>query len=194
MPRKAAPKAKVTKKFEETAGHSDSSVSEYETSTSLTKRSNPYASYDSQDSSPYYEKKSIGSEEDGDIESPRSRKVRIQKCYEPLMDNGILYIYNENPEEYKKARKRIQNRESATRVRHKKKNATEDLIDQVKFLKDESLSLQTQNASLSTENMILKQQIMFYEKVLVSQQKNVQQPVQHTDTFSLLAFSSNEYH
>jgi len=90
--------------------------------------------------------------------------------------------------------RRIQNRESATRVRHKKKNATEDLIDQVKILKDESLSLQTQNASLSTENMILKQQIMFYEKVLVNQQKNLQQPAHQADTFSLLAFSSSEYH
>jgi len=105
MPRKAATKAKVTKKFEEAASLSESSLSEYELPTNLTKRSNPYASYDSQDSSPLYEKKSTASEEDGDIESPRSRKVRIQKSYEPLMDNGILYIYNENPEEYKKARK-----------------------------------------------------------------------------------------
>jgi hypothetical protein len=194
MPRKAATKAKVTTKFEEPAHHSDHSLSEYDTSTSLTKRSNPYASYDSPDDSPY-EKKSIGSEDDGDIESPRTRKIRVQKCYEPLMDNGILYVYNDNPEEYKKARKRIQNRESATRVRYKKKTATEDLMDQVKSLKDESLSLQTQNASLSTENMILKQQIMFYEKVLVSQQKNQQQaPISHTDTFSLMAFSSAEYH
>lgn len=104
MPRKAATKAKVTTKFEEPAPHSEHSLSEYETSTSLTKRSNPYASYDSPDDSPY-EKKSVGSEDDGDIESSRTRKIRVQKCYEPLMDNGILYVYNDNPEEYKKARK-----------------------------------------------------------------------------------------
>ena len=67
-------------------------------------------------------------------------------------------------------------------------------MDQVKSLREESLSLQTQNASLSTENMILKQQIMFYEKVLVNQQKNQQPQISHADTFSLMAFSNAEYH
>lgn len=33
------------------------------------------------------------------------KKISKKKGYEPFIDNNVIYKYEENPEEYKKARK-----------------------------------------------------------------------------------------
>jgi hypothetical protein len=53
-------------------------------------------------------------------------KKQIKKYYEPLIDGKMVFRYEDDPEEYKKARKRLQNRESATRVRARKKDRVEN--------------------------------------------------------------------
>jgi hypothetical protein len=44
-----------------------------------------------------------------------------------IIDKNGAYTYLEDPVEYKKARKRLQNRESAVRSRHRKKTYQETL-------------------------------------------------------------------
>lgn len=48
-----------------------------------------------------------------------------------IVDKNGAYSYLEDPSEYKKARKRLQNRESAVRSRQRKKNYQEILEGQI---------------------------------------------------------------
>lgn len=139
-------------------------------------------------------------DEDEDFEIPITKKLRVQKYYEPIVDNDKTYKYSEDPYEYKRARKylffflliysylfrRIQNRESATRVRIKKRMNTVELKQKVGFLEHEVLDLKSQNASLNTENSMLKQQMYFFEKMIMEQQKD-----KTIDLDPFMAFSPN---
>ncbi|KRX10709.1 hypothetical protein PPERSA_08704 [Pseudocohnilembus persalinus] len=87
------------------------------------------------------------------------KKTIYKKKYENLIDNGQVYDYDKDPEEYKKARKRIQNRLSASRVRNRKKNHTEILEEKVEFLQEQNNQLQLRNMKLQSENDILKNQV-----------------------------------
>lgn len=51
-----------------------------------------------------------------------------------IVDRSGAYDYAEDPKNYKKARKRLQNRESAVRSRLKKRNEMEVLEEQVRKL------------------------------------------------------------
>jgi len=89
----------------------------------------------------------------------------------------MVYRYEDNPSEYKKARKRIQNRESAHRVRNRKKDYYEDLHSELVVVKSENENLKVKNASLTAENNLLKLQITFLEKmVLKGQNSNEMRP------------------
>lgn len=90
----------------------------------------------------------------------------IRKYYEPIVDNGMVYNYEDDPSEYRKARKRIQNRESATRVRNRKKNHVEILEDEIIDLKKVISDLKTDNSHLHSENQNLKHKLAFFEKAV----------------------------
>jgi regulator of replication initiation timing len=110
----------------------------------------------------------LGAEDDSYMpaELPRASQKGIKKHYEPIIDNNKVYRYEDSPSEYRKARKRIQNRESATRVRNRKKTQVEELDEQIEELNKEKTELKVQNAALITENNLLKQQISFLERVV----------------------------
>jgi len=81
-----------------------------------------------------------------------------------IFDKNGAYSYLEDPVEYKKARKRLQNRESAVRSRQRKKSYQEELeqmIDEQLVLIDElkksKTELEESNAALSSENVVLNQ-------------------------------------
>jgi regulator of replication initiation timing len=103
----------------------------------------------------------------------------IRKYYEPILDNNAVYRYEDDPNEYRKARKRIQNRESATRVRNRKKTHVEELADEIIILKQEKSELKVQNASLIAENNMLKQQIAFLERMV---SRNPEDMIDNTDS------------
>lgn len=46
-----------------------------------------------------------GEDEANQTKAPPMLKRRIHKHYEPLVDNNVVYRYEEDPVEYKKARK-----------------------------------------------------------------------------------------
>jgi hypothetical protein len=77
--------------------------------------------------------------------------------------------------EYKKARKRLQNRESAVRSRHRKKTYQETLetqIDDLNTLKDKIVAKNRQlaeiNATLTSENQVLKQQVSYFQETFAN--------------------------
>jgi len=51
-----------------------------------------------------------------------------------IKDKNGVFTYEEDPERYKKARKRLQNRESAIRNRNKKREEVDELEDVVRKL------------------------------------------------------------
>jgi len=94
-------------------------------------------------------------------------KKNITKFYEPLVDNNVVYNFDQDPSEYKKARKRIQNRESASRIRNKKRNHVEDLEVEMNMIRRENADLKVQCAALKAENNLLKQQTCFLERMIM---------------------------
>jgi regulator of replication initiation timing len=68
--------------------------------------------------------------------------------------------------EYKKARKRRQNRESATRSRARKKQEVNHLDSELDQVKRVNKKLLQQNAALKTENELLKKELEFFRDYL----------------------------
>jgi len=98
----------------------------------------------------------------------------IHKYYEPIEDGDATFLYEDDPSEYKKARKRIQNRESATRVRNRKKNYTEELEIELQKVRNENSHLKTRNSEMAAENHLLKQQITFLETIVNTKNEEIQ--------------------
>lgn len=78
------------------------------------------------------------------------------KVYDPDID----------PEEYRKARKRIQNRESAVRSRMKKKENNKQFEAELDFLRKENYRLNFENNSLKRERVLLCDQIKFLKSIV----------------------------
>ncbi|KAL4509320.1 hypothetical protein ABPG72_018251 [Tetrahymena utriculariae] len=93
------------------------------------------------------------------------KKNIAKKKYEPLYDNNQVYRYEDDPIEYKKARKRIQNRQSARKVRNIKKNQTENLEMNVDQLKQENQDLKVQVANLSAQNKRLLDEVEYFRRM-----------------------------
>ncbi|EAS03556.2 bZIP transcription factor (macronuclear) [Tetrahymena thermophila SB210] len=93
------------------------------------------------------------------------KKNIAKKKYEPLYDNNQVYRYEDDPLEYKKARKRIQNRQSARKVRSIKKNQTENLEMNVDQLKQENQDLKVQVANLSAQNKRLLDEVEYFRRM-----------------------------
>lgn len=97
--------------------------------------------------------------------SGKTRKIKKDK-YEPIYEDSKVYKYEDNPELYKAIRKKIQNRESARRVRERKVVNHSDVTERVKYLEIQNHELTVKNATLSAENDLLRDQIKFMEKLL----------------------------
>jgi len=101
--------------------------------------------------------------------------------------------------EYKKARKRLQNRESAARVRNRKKTFCEEAEVQIDELKKENAGLALKNATLTAENNLLKQQIGFLEKMIMKTSNNNSVPeespctVTHSNSQFILPIAKKEH-
>lgn len=65
-----------------------------------------------------------------------------------IRDKNGVFTYEEDPERYKKARKRLQNRESAIRSRIKKREEVEELEDVVRKLQEEKAAIESENQAL----------------------------------------------
>jgi ribonuclease HII len=75
---------------------------------------------------------------------------------EAIRDRNGEYNYEEDPLEYKKARKRMQNRESAVRSRMRKRYNQDVLEDRIDELEKIQKDINEQNAGLAAQNALLK--------------------------------------
>ena len=111
------------------------------------------------------------------MDQSRMNSVDIQKLtnkkkqylQDAIIDKNGAYSYLDDPIEYKKARKRLQNRETAVRSRFRKKTYQETLEKEITEQKEyidalirSRKELQHHNAALSSENQVLKQQVTYF--------------------------------
>lgn len=102
------------------------------------------------------------------IASETYRKIKeVEYRKEIVYDkNGMALDYDNNPNEYKKARKRIQNRESAIRSRQRKKNYFSELEVQMEELEEENKRLNTENVTLKAEKKLLVDQLEYFKALV----------------------------
>jgi response regulator of citrate/malate metabolism len=79
-----------------------------------------------------------------DINIARLTNKKKQYLQDSIFDKNGAYSYLEDPVEYKKARKRLQNRESAVRSRQRKKSYQEELE---KMIEDQNELIQELKSS-----------------------------------------------
>ena len=106
---------------------------------------------------------------DKSIDLSRLTNKKKQYLKDAIIDKNGAYSYLGDPIEYKKARKRLQNRESAVRSRQRKKNYQEtleqqidELVEDLKDASEERDKLKKQNTQLLSENNVLKQQVAYF--------------------------------
>lgn len=83
----------------------------------------------------------------GNLDVNKLTNKKKQYLQDAIIDKNGAYTYLDDPVEYKKARKRLQNRESAVRSRHRKKTYQETLEQQIEELQQENRDLKQSNRS-----------------------------------------------
>jgi hypothetical protein len=96
------------------------------------------------------------------------KKTKRDKEYGIITDNltGITYYEEEDPVNFRKAKKRIQNRESALRMKKLKENNSSKIDEELSRLKEDNLRLINENISLKKEKIFLIDQIKFMQKII----------------------------
>ena len=88
---------------------------------------------------------------------------KLKYLEEEIIDANGKFSFISDPEEYKRARKRLQNRESAVRSRLKRKTVVEELQERVEQLEALTRKLSEENCGLKKENGSLQKQLTFFE-------------------------------
>jgi len=96
------------------------------------------------------------------------KKSKKEKEYGILTDSktGITYNEEEDPINYKKAKKRIQNRESALRMKKLRESGHNKLEEELSHLREDNIRLINENVSLKKEKEFLIEQIKFMQKII----------------------------
>lgn len=89
-------------------------------------------------------------------------KIEVYRA-EPIKDKHGYFVYDKNPEEYLKARKRLQNRKSATKCRHKQQDYVEQLKSELEEKKEVEVQLNQNFERLGSENKKLKDKLAYFE-------------------------------
>ena len=107
-------------------------------------------------------------------ENDISTQSQLTKKTQREKDNGILYdeltnityIEKEDPIAFRKAKKRIQNRESALRMKKLKQMNSIKNENEIDFLKKENNNLKIENSNLKKEKIFLIEQIKVMQNIL----------------------------
>ena len=101
-------------------------------------------------------------------ESNKKLKKENKKEFGILFDSktGISYNEEEDPVNYRKAKKRIQNRESALRMKKMREAMNSKLEEELCHLRDDNVRLINENISLKKEKEFLIDQIKFMQKII----------------------------
>ena len=79
---------------------------------------------------------------------------------------GISYNEEEDPVKYRKAKKRIQNRESALRMKKMREGINSKIEEELFHLREDNVRLINENVSLKKEKEFLIEQIKFMQKII----------------------------
>jgi len=95
-------------------------------------------------------------------------KIKDKEKENMIIDNltGITYYEKDDPINYRKAKKRIQNRESAYRMKKMRENNLCKLDEEMNRLKEDNIRLINENISLKKEKIFLIDQIKFMQKII----------------------------
>ena len=101
-------------------------------------------------------------------ESNKKQKKENKKEFGILFDNktGISYNEEEDPVNYRKAKKRIQNRESALRMKKMREGINTKIEEELFHLREDNIRLINENVSLKKEKEFLIEQIKFMQKII----------------------------
>ena len=106
------------------------------------------------------------------LKKTKREKVKEKKVSEisdnMIKDNltGITYYEKDDPVNYRKAKKRIQNRESAYRMKKLRENNMNKLDEEINRLREDNVRLINENISLKKEKIFLIDQIKFMQKII----------------------------
>ncbi|CDW72333.1 bzip transcription factor family protein [Stylonychia lemnae] len=106
-------------------------------------------------------------DDSGDFDMSYEKLTNKKKEYlqEIIADRNGVFNYVKDPDEYKRARKRMQNRESAVRSRLRKRYYQDELEDKISDMEKIQKDLSEQNAGLAAQNALLKKQLQYFEDV-----------------------------
>ena len=101
-------------------------------------------------------------------ESNKKQKKENKKEFGILFDNktGISYNEEKDPVNYRKAKKRIQNRESALRMKKMREGINTKIEEELFHLREDNIRLINENVSLKKEKEFLIEQIKFMQKII----------------------------
>jgi len=101
-------------------------------------------------------------------ESDKKLKKENKKEFGILFDSktGISYNEEEDPVNYRKAKKRIQNRESALRMKKMREGLNSKIEEELFHLREDNIRLINENVSLKKEKEFLIDQIKFMQKII----------------------------
>ena len=101
-------------------------------------------------------------------ESNKKLKKENKKEFGILFDSktGISYNEEEDPVNYRKAKKRIQNRESALRMKKMREGFNSKIEEELFHLREDNIRLINENVSLKKEKEFLIDQIKFMQKII----------------------------
>ena len=103
-------------------------------------------------------------------ESNKKLKLQLNKKKEfgIVFDSktGIEYNEEEDPIKYRKAKKRIQNRESALRIKKMREGINSKYEEELCHLREDNIRLINENVSLKKEKEFLIEQIKFMQKII----------------------------
>ena len=123
-----------------------------------------------------------------------SKNSKKEKEYGILTDSktGITYNEEEDPVNYRKAKKRIQNRESALRMKKMRENGNNKLEDELNHLREDNIRLINENISLKKEKEFLIEQIKFMQKVIKQSNLEFKLKSENLDSTDNNSSSSND--
>ena len=101
------------------------------------------------------------------LKKTKREKIK-EKDNNMIKDNltGIVYYVKDDPVNFRKAKKRIQNRESAYRMKKMRENNMNKLDEEINRLKEDNIRLINENISLKKEKVFLIDQIKFMQKII----------------------------
>ena len=100
--------------------------------------------------------------------SNKKEKNEKKKEFGILFDNktGISYNEEDDPVNYRKAKKRIQNRESALRMKKMREGLNSKIEEELIYLREDNFRLINENVSLKKEKEFLIEQIKFMQRII----------------------------